>query len=169
MPKNIVLTGMMGAGKTTVGRLLKMSLRKDFVDIDTEIEKEAGKTIVEIFECYGEELFRKLEHKIILNFSRESDIIISIGGGALENEENYINLSSNGVLFYLQASAEELYERVKHDKNRPLLKTLKPKDTLEKLLKKREERYLLSDEVIETSGKSAANIVEEIKVRYEKY
>lgn len=169
MPKNIVLTGMMGAGKTTVGKLLKMSLRKEFVDIDAEIEKEADKTIVEIFELYGEELFRKLEHKIILKFSQESDIIISIGGGALENEENYINLSSNGVLFYLKASADELYERVKHDKTRPLLKTLKPKETLEKLLKKREERYLLADEVIETSNKSAAEIVEEIKVRYEKY
>ena len=166
MDRNIVLIGLMGSGKTTLGKLLSLKLEMDFIDTDVLIEKEAKKTINEIFEMYGETLFRKLETKTIKTVSKYSDKVISTGGGAVENPKNMENLKKNSVLFYLYAPANELYDRVKNDKHRPLLKTHNPVATLKHLLKKREQFYNQADFVINTVDRPSNEIIDEIIENY---
>lgn len=169
MSKNIVLVGLMGSGKTTIGKLLSKTLERELIDIDSKIEKESGKTINEIFELYGELLFRKLESKAIDSIGQEEDKVISTGGGAVQDNCNLDNLKKNGLLFYLKASPKELFARIKHDTHRPLLKNAKPQETLKKLLKQREGNYNLADYTITTDNKQANDIVNEIIEKYKNH
>lgn len=169
MCKNIVLIGLMGSGKTTIGKLISQTMKREFVDTDLLIEQESKKTINEIFELYGEELFRRLEVKTIENISKSKCNIISTGGGSVENQVNIDNLKENSVLFYLEASPSELYERIQFDSSRPLLKNQNPLGTIKKLLDKREPFYKQADETIKTNGKQANEIVEEILEKYKNY
>ena len=162
MNKNIVLVGLMGAGKTSVGRLLAEKLGIEFYDTDDVIENEAGCSIVDIFSQKGEQAFRELEKKTILKLSQKSGNIISTGGGSLENEENLKNLKKNGLIVYLKASPEVLYERIKNQKNRPLLKNGSPLKTLKELLEKREQAYKRADYIIDTALKTAEDVTNEI-------
>ena len=162
MEKNIVLVGLMGAGKTSVGEVLSKKYRLNFVDIDYIIEINAQMSISQIFSKYGENYFRELEKMTISSCSTKYNTIISTGGGALENQENITNLKKNGILVYLKASPNILYERIKEQGNRPLLQNEKPLKTLIELLKKREKNYLKSDIIIETDNKSIEEIVKEI-------
>ena len=160
--KNIVLVGMMGAGKTTVGELLATKLNRELKDIDRVIEQEQKKSIIEIFTDDGEEAFRKLESETIEKFSNMSDLIISTGGGALEKANNLSNLQKNGIIIYLKADIEELYKRVKNETQRPLLKEQDPLEVIKKLIKKREKFYLMANITIITDNKSPEKITEEI-------
>ena len=160
--KNIVLVGMMGAGKTTVGELLATKLNRELKDIDCVIEQEQKKSIIEIFTDDGEEAFRKLESETIEKFSNMSDLIISTGGGALEKANNLSNLQKNGIIIYLKADIEELFKRVKNETQRPLLKEQDPLEVIKKLIKKREKFYLMADITIITDNKSPEKITEEI-------
>ena len=160
--KNIVLVGMMGAGKTTVGELLATKLNRELKDIDRVIEQEQKKSIIEIFTDDGEEVFRKLESETIEKFSNMSDLIISTGGGALEKANNLSNLQKNGIIIYLKADIEELFKRVKNETQRPLLKEQDPLEVIKKLIKKREKFYLMADITIITDNKSPEKITEEI-------
>lgn len=160
--KNIVLVGMMGAGKTTVGELLATKLNRELKDIDRVIEQEQKKSIIEIFTDDGEEAFRKLESETIEKFSNMSDLIISTGGGALEKANNLSNLQKNGIIIYLEADIEELFKRVKNETQRPLLKEQDPLEVIKKLIKKREKFYLMADITIITDNKSPEKITEEI-------
>lgn len=160
--KNIVLVGMMGAGKTTVGELLATKLNRELKDIDRVIEQEQKKSIIEIFTDDGEEAFRKLESETIEKFSNMSDLIISTGGGALEKANNLSNLQKNGIIIYLKADIEELFKRVKNETQRPLLKEQDPLEVIKKLIKKREKFYLMADITIITDNKSPEKITEEI-------
>ena len=160
--KNIVLVGMMGAGKTTVGELLATKLNRELKDIDRVIEQEQKKSIIEIFTDDGEEVFRKLESETIEKFSNMSDLIISTGGGALEKANNLSNLQKNGIIIYLKADMEELFKRVKNETQRPLLKEQDPLEVIKKLIKKREKFYLMADITIITDNKSPEKITEEI-------
>lgn len=160
--KNIVLVGMMGAGKTTVGELLATKLNRELKDIDRVIEQEQKKSIIEIFTDDGEEAFRKLESETIEKFSNMSDLIISTGGGALEKANNLSNLQKNGIIIYLKADIEELFKRVKNETQRPLLKEQDPIEVIKKLIKKREKFYLMADITIITDNKSPEKITEEI-------
>ena len=162
MEKNIVLVGLMGAGKTTVGEGLAKKYNLVFTDIDKVIEINAGTSISNIFATQGEGHFRNLEKEAVLTLSNKNGRVISTGGGALENEENLINLKNNGILVYLKTSPEVLYERVKSQHNRPLLQNENPHETLKELLKKREKNYLKSDIIIETDNKSIEQIISEI-------
>ncbi|MCR4881925.1 MAG: shikimate kinase [bacterium] len=162
MGKNIVLVGLMGAGKTSVGKLLSKKYKLKCVDVDEFMEFSLGMTISEVFSQYGESSFRELEKDAIKVLSQKTDNIISTGGGALENEENIRNLQRNGVLVYLKTSPETLYERVKNQKHRPLLQNENPLGTLENLLNKRENAYMKADFVVETDGKSLENVAKEI-------
>lgn len=166
--KNIVLIGMMGAGKSTIAHLIDQKL-EDFyyLDIDKEIEKLAQKHISEIFEENGESHFRKLEHDMIERYSNYHNQVIATGGGIVENIENIKLLKKNGVLFYLSASAKELYQRVKKTSHRPLLKKSNPEKILSDLLKKREPFYKMADFEIKTENKELLEIVEEIIENYE--
>lgn len=160
--KNIVLVGMMGAGKTTVGELLATKLNRELKDIDCVIEQEQKKSIIEIFTDDGEEVFRKLESETIEKFSNMSDLIISTGGGALEKANNLSNLQKNGIIIYLKADIEELFKRVKNETQRPLLKEQDPLEVIKKLIKKRKKFYLMADITIITDNKSPEKITEEI-------
>lgn len=160
--KNIVMVGMMGAGKTTVGELLATKLNRELKDIDRVIEQEQKKSIIEIFTDDGEEAFRKLESETIEKFSNMSDLIISTGGGALEKANNLSNLQKNGIIIYLKADIEELFKRVKNETQRPLLKEQDPLEVIKKLIKKREKFYLMADITIITDNKSPEKITEEI-------
>lgn len=160
--KNIVLVGMMGAGKTTIGELLATKLNRELKDIDRVIEQEQKKSIIEIFTDDGEEAFRQLESETIEKFSNMSDLIISTGGGALEKANNLSNLQKNGIIIYLKADIEELFKRVKNETQRPLLKEQDPLEVIKKLIKKREKFYLMANITIITDNKSPEKITEEI-------
>ena len=160
--KNIVLVGMMGAGKTTVGELLATKLNRELKDIDRVIEQEQKKSIIEIFTNDGEEAFRQLESETIEKFSNMSDLIISTGGGALEKANNLSNLQKNGIIIYLKADIEELFKRVKNETQRPLQKEQDPLEVIKKLIKKREKFYLMANITIITDNKSPEKITEEI-------
>ena len=163
MSVNIVLTGLMGAGKSSVGRLLAEKLNNyGFVDIDEEIEKNEGMTIPEIFKTKTEEYFRNIETETIKHYAQQSNVIISIGGGAFESEINREYLTSCGKVFYLYAPAEILYNRVKNQLNRPLLFCDNPLEKLKQLLEKRENNYKKSHYIIDTSGKNIEETADEI-------
>ena len=168
--RNIVLVGMPGGGKSYIGqKLAKLLVHFDYIDTDEQIEKNTGLTISEIFEKYGEKYFRELETKIIKEFSQIKNHIISIGGGAFENPDNIELLKQNGITFYLKASAEELFNRIKNETHRPLLSGNFPKENIKKLLKKREKNYLKADFVIDTNKKQAYTILDDILSEYENY
>lgn len=166
--KNIVLIGMMGAGKSTIGHLLDERLKDFFyLDMDKEIEKLAQKHIPEIFAQDGEEHFRMLEHQLIQKFSNYHNQVISTGGGIVENIENINLLKKNGVIFYLYAKVDTLYNRLKKTNDRPLLKHPNPKERIKELVKKREPYYKMADFEINTDNKDLVQIVQEILEKYE--
>ncbi len=166
--KNIVLIGMMGAGKSTIGHLLDEFL-KDFsyLDMDKEIEKLAQKHIEEIFAQDGEAHFRDLEHELIKKYSNYHNQVIATGGGIVENIENINLFKKNSVLFYLSASSDELYKRIANTTHRPLLKHPNPKERLKELIKRREPFYKKADFEIKTDKKELLDIVKEIIAKYE--
>lgn len=136
--KPLVLVGMMGAGKTTVGRRLATRLGRKFLDSDEEIEKAAQMTIPEIFAQRGEPEFRAGETRVISRLLREPDLVLATGGGAFVNAETRAMVKEHAISVWLKADVDILFERVSRRSNRPLLKTANPRETLEKLV---EERY----------------------------
>ena len=134
----LVLIGMMGAGKTTVGRRLASRLNRQFLDSDEEIEKAAQMTIPEIFAQRGEAEFRAGETRVIARVLKDRDIVLATGGGAFVNPETRTQVHQSAISVWLKADSNILFERVSRRSNRPLLKTANPRATLEKLI---EERY----------------------------
>ena len=163
MNANIVLIGMPASGKSTIGNLLAKSL-SDYTLIDTDafIEKTQGLKIVQIFEKYSEDYFRKLEYDAIRLVSKGQKKIISVGGGAFENPDNRSTLLHFGKVFYLKSDLDVLYYRISNDNSRPLLNNANPKAVLGNLLKKREENYQKAHYVINTSDMSEDEIVKTI-------
>jgi len=164
---NIVLIGFRGTGKSTVGRLLAKRLERDFIDSDKHIEGSTGKTIKSIFEDDGEEGFRKIEADVIAGLSEEDNKIISVGGGAVLNEENIRNLKGNGFLVLLEATPEIIHSRIVQDEKttqqRPSLTDKKPLDEIKHLIAEREPAYKsAADFTINTSYVSCEDIVNEI-------
>lgn len=162
--KNIILTGMMGSGKTSVGLELAKILECDFFDLDEIIEKKYGK-ITQIFKDKGENYFREIETSELKNFKNNGAFVLSTGGGAVLKEENLEILKSLGEVFYLSADAKTIYDRVKEQTQRPLLNTKDPKKTIEDILSSRLEKYEKSGEKIVTDNKNIEQIAREI---YEK-
>ena len=151
MKKNIVLVGLMGAGKSTVGRHLAKRLQMEFYDSDTEIEQRTGVSIATIFEIEGEQGFRAREEQMISELCGYDNIILATGGGSVLRENNRIALQNAGHVIYLCTSAEQLYARIRHDKSRPLMQTENPLKTLRNLLHEREPHYLkVANSVIKT-------------------
>lgn len=159
---NISLTGLMGCGKSTVGRHLAYVLNKEFIDTDEEIEKREGKTINEIFKDKGEKYFRKLEADLIEEVLQSSNIVISLGGGAIVDEENRKLIKRNSSLVTLIAEPQDLYDRVKRRKNRPLLKGVDQLETLKRLWEERKMAYMDSHLQIKTGNKSINLIAREV-------
>ena len=163
MNKNIILIGMMGSGKTTVSKELSKTLPEyTLIDIDSEIEKSTQKKISEIFLKHGEPFFRMLEADKIKKFCTGNNHIISAGGGAFENEDNRKIMLENGVVIYLKAAADEIYNRIKNETHRPLLKRNFSLEKIENIMKNREKNYLKANHTIDTTGKTPYNIVKEI-------
>ena len=141
----LILVGMMGAGKTTVGRRLAARLGRRFLDSDEEIEKAAQMTIPEIFAQRGEPEFRAGEMRVISRLLKENDLVLATGGGAFVNPETRALVKSGAVSVWLKADLDVLFERVSRRSNRPLLKTADPKGTLEKLIEDRYPIYAEAD------------------------
>lgn len=135
------LIGMMGAGKSTIGRLLARALGFAFIDADREIEARSGVAITTIFEVEGEEGFRRREAAMLDELTQRRGVVIATGGGAVLREENRRNLRKRGLVVYLQASADEIARRTVHDKTRPLLQTADPRGRIVALLAQRAPLY----------------------------
>ena len=150
---NIILVGMMGGGKTTVGKALANSLNKDFIDSDHEIQERTGVKIPVIFEIEGEAGFRKRESEVLTELVKKNNIILATGGGAVLSQENRQLLKQNGIVIYLRASVNDLYRRTRHDKNRPLLQTQNLFVRLHELYIQRDAYYRETAHVIMDSGK----------------
>lgn len=161
---NIILIGFMGCGKSTIGVKLSYRLRQPMLDTDKQIEKEEGRTISEIFETDGEEYFRNLETECIKKLiSTVHNQIISVGGGLPMREVNHALLKELGMVVYLRARAETIYERVKHDKTRPLLQCDDPKEKIRTLMEKRAAVYeSASDVIVDVDNKDFDTILDEI-------
>ena len=160
---NLVFTGFMGTGKTTVGRIVAEKLGRMFFDTDSMIEDSTGQSISEIFQSSGEAAFRKLESETIALAAGMDDIVISCGGGAAVNSKNMDVLRKNGIIINLFASPEHLLKRVSRNDNRPLIaRALDPLGEIKKLLEQRKEAYKNCDFAFNTEGLSPMQCAEEI-------
>lgn len=163
LPGNFFLVGLMGAGKTTIGRALARLAGMDFVDADHEVEARTGVRIPTIFDIEGEAGFRAREAEVIRELSARRRIVLATGGGAVLDARNRQCLKANGFVIYLCASPEDLYQRTRHDRNRPLLQTADPKARLEALYRERDPLYRdVADLVVETSRQSVVHLAQQI-------
>ena len=161
--KNIVLIGLMGSGKSAVGRTVAKKLGRRFIDTDRYIERKSGKTIQELFEQNGEEAFRLLEKETIKKISQYIGIVIATGGGAIKDEENFNFLKKSGWIIALYASPATLYQRIEGKRIRPLLSGQEdPVKTLEEIYNKRKNAYAQADFHINTENKQINEIADEI-------
>src|SRR5690625_6063 len=159
----IILVGMMGAGKTTVGRALAKALQRDFIDLDHAIEAQCGVPVATIFDIEGEEGFRRRETKMLKRYANQPGIVLATGGGAVVRPENRHYLSQGGVVVYLRATLSHLYQRLARDRSRPLLQTENPKQRLQDLLNQREPLYNeLATVVFDTGNKSIPQTVRQL-------
>jgi shikimate kinase len=148
--RNIVFVGLMGAGKSAVGRMVAQQLKVPFIDTDVEIERVSRMTISELFATYGEEEFRALETRVIKRLMRGGPKVVSTGGGAFINDTTRGHIRRGGISLWLKADLEVLWERVNKRDHRPLLKTENPKATLAALMEKRYPIYAEADVTIES-------------------
>jgi shikimate kinase len=152
---NIFLVGMMGAGKTTIGRALARKLGLDFADADKELVTRTGAAVATIFEIEGEAGFRKRESALLVELAAGENSVIATGGGVVLAEENRKVMRERGTVVYLRARVESLWERTRHDSSRPLLETPDPRGTLATLLEQREPLYLeVAHLVVDTGPQS---------------
>lgn len=156
MRGNIFLVGMMGAGKTTVGKFLASFLNKTFLDSDREIQKRTGVSIPVIFEIEGEAGFRKRETEMLLELVKIENIVLATGGGAVLHIDNRKMLMRTGTVIYLRATVDDLWRRTRQDKSRPLLQTPDPRRKLVELYAQRDPLYRESAHIIVESGKRSA-------------
>jgi shikimate kinase len=168
---NLYLIGMMGAGKTTVGRLLARRLKLRFFDADHEIESRCGVGIPVIFEIEGEAGFRAREVQVIGELTALHGIVLATGGGAVVAAENRKRLAANGTVVYLRARPEDLYDRVRHDRNRPLLATADPLARMRSLFAERDPLYRqIADVVVDTGEQSpqvlARGLLDQLQERW---
>jgi shikimate kinase len=167
--RTVTLVGMMGAGKSAIGRRLAARLEVPFRDADTEIETAAGCTISEIFERYGEPAFRDGERRVISRLLTEAPHVLATGGGAFMDAQTRDGIKANTVSIWIKAPVEILLQRVKRRDNRPLLKNGDPRETLERLLEVREPVYAEADLTIESEegphSLAVDRIIAELKER----
>lgn len=164
---NIYLIGLMGAGKTTIGRQLAKALSLPFYDSDKAIEEQTGVDIPTIFEYEGEKGFREREKDMIQELTQINGIVLATGGGVVLKEENRQVLKENGFIVYLQCSVDKILQRTKRDTQRPLLYTDDPRKQIETLFAEREAYYLsCADFIIETSSMQSKIVVQSILNAY---
>ncbi len=166
--KNIVLIGFMGTGKSTVGKILAKKMNRALVDIDHLIEEKEKRKIFEIFEKEGEDYFRRLEKKVILDVASHSGQVITTGGGAVMDAENLAALRSNGLLVALTATPETIYRRVKDARHRPLLKSQDVTGEIRRLLEARTPVYKTADLCFASDGQTGPQVAARILEALEK-
>ncbi|OFA08925.1 bifunctional shikimate kinase/3-dehydroquinate synthase AroKB [Duganella phyllosphaerae] len=167
--QNVFLVGLMGAGKTTIGRILARKLGLRFVDSDHEIEARTGASIPWIFEIEGEPSFRRREADVIRELTGQQDLVLATGGGAVLNPDNRAHLKARGTVIYLRTTVNSILQRTAHDKNRPLLQTADPRKKLEELMAVRDPLYLeIADIVIDTGRPNVQSMVLTILNQLEK-
>ena len=149
------MVGMMGAGKTTVGKILARQLGKTFVDSDEEIQRRTGVKISHIFDVEGEEGFRLRESSVIQDLTKQDNIVLATGGGAVLKPANRDALRRNGVVIYLKSTVHDLWQRTRHDHNRPLLQTSNPRAKLQELFEQRDSLYAEAADYIVHTGKQS--------------
>ena len=160
--KNIVLVGLMGAGKTSIGRRLAGRLGLPFTDADVEITKAAGCSIDDIFELYGEEAFRDGERRVIARLLEDQPHVLATGGGAFMDPDTRAEIAENGISVWLRADVEVLYQRTRRRNTRPLLQNGDPRATLERLAAERYPIYAQADITIETDGEKLTETLDHI-------
>lgn len=163
-PQNIFLVGLMGAGKTSVGRMLAKRMNKDFYDADAEIESTTGVKIPVIFDIEGESGFRAREEKVIERLTALRNIVLATGGGAVLSAATRTRLKQHGCIIYLRAAPEDLWRRTRRDRNRPLLQTANPLARLKELHAQRDPLYSeVADLVVDTGAQSVGNLTTHIQ------
>lgn len=160
---NIFLVGPMGAGKSTIGRVLAELMNMEFYDSDREIEDSTGADIPWIFDVEGERGFREREIKMVDTLSRKKGIVMATGGGAVLAKKTRKRLQKRGTVVYLRATIAQQIERTSRDKNRPLLQTADPKETIRQLMEQRDPLYQeVADITVDTNRRSARAVSKEI-------
>jgi shikimate kinase len=154
---NLILVGMMGSGKTTMGKALARQLGKTFMDSDEEIIKRTGVTVPHIFDIEGESGFRLRETAAIKDLTERNNLVLATGGGAVLAEENRAALQHNGIVIYLKAGVHDLWQRTRHDRNRPLLQTRDPHGRLTELFQQRDPLYQQISDIVVQSGKQSVH------------
>jgi shikimate kinase len=161
-PRTVTLVGMMGAGKSSIGRRLALRLGIPFVDADVEIEKAAGMTINDIFAVRGEAEFRAGEARVILRLLEGGPQVLATGGGAFTNPDTRTAIAAKGISIWLKVEFDVLMKRIKRRHDRPLLKTADPGATLRKLMEERDPVYALADLTVQSREVMHEKIVDEI-------
>ena len=162
MSRNLCLSGMMGAGKTTVAELLGSRLGRRVADTDEELRRWTGRSIPELFEAHGEAGFRDLERRVIEELATYHDLVIALGGGAVLRDDNVASLLLTGVVVHLDAPAEVLVGRLAGDTDRPLLAGGALTDRVTETLAARHDRYLEVADTVVDAGRSPEEVVEEV-------
>ena len=160
--RSIVFVGLMGAGKTAIGRKVAAALGLPFADSDQEIETASRMAIPELFELYGEAEFRALEQRVIARVLESGPQVLSTGGGAFMNEQTRAAIAGHGVSVWLKADIEVLMERVAKKQNRPLLKSADPRAVMERLMAERYPVYAIADVTVLTRDERKEVIAEEV-------
>tara|TARA_B100001057_G_scaffold476321_1_gene544164 strand:+ start:67 stop:609 length:543 start_codon:yes stop_codon:yes gene_type:complete len=153
LKKTVALVGMMGSGKSAIGKIVSSILDVPFRDADVEIERAAKLSIPEVFERHGEEFFRNKEDQVIKRLLSEKCCILATGGGAFMNKKIRDTIKDKGISVWLNADLETLWKRVKHKRSRPLLQTNNPRETLENIYIDRIKTYSLADIIIDSHDK----------------
>ena len=167
LKKNLILTGMMGVGKSTVGKSLSRELHMPFKDVDRIIEKKLSLSIREIFEKKGEKFFRQIEERESLDLIKKKNLIIALGGGAFINDRIRKNVKKFTISIWLDLSAEKIYQRVRKSKKRPLLNNIETKEDIEAIYKDRRKIYSQANYKINCNGKNKDEVVKNIKEIYD--
>jgi shikimate kinase len=152
----------MATGKTSVGKELARRLKKNFFDLDDLIEQKESMRIADIFKEKGESYFRKIEKEVVQGVSRQSDLVVGCGGGAIANAENLAILKKSGLIICLKADIDTIINRSKGTGQRPLLNVEDPQSRIRELLKKREKFYSKSDHTIDTTNLDINAVVDKI-------
>lgn len=160
--RTLVFVGLMGAGKSVIGKMSASAMKIPFVDSDQEIEKVSRMSIVDLFDSYGEAEFRALEERVIRRLLQEGPMILSTGGGAFVNEQTRSLIKRRGLSVWLRADLEVLWERVRKRSHRPLLQNADPKGTLSALLEARYPVYGEADLIVQSRDVSKEKIVGEV-------
>lgn len=163
MKNNLILTGFMATGKTSLGKLLAERLGRKFIDTDQKIEHDTGMTIPEIFERHGEKYFRDLERKVVEEISARKNLVIATGGGTVKDPENIRLLKNSGFIVCLTTDPEEIFRRTETRGERPLLDGGEERlATIKKLLEERKNFYAQADYTIDTTDWSPLQIMNDI-------